>query len=411
MTNDSPRKNSKLGKNVLKWVKRALMVLFVLGVVAMLVVAWMPKPIPVDVAEAERGAFRVTVDEDGRTRVKDRYVVGAPVMGNLARTELDPGDTVEEGAVLARILSLEPPLMDARSRAQAEARVEQARAATRQSRATMERVEQAAAFAQREAARQRQLAQRGSVAELAAERAELEARTSQEELASTRFAVRVAEYELRVAEETLARPGAGAGQDEQVMVTAPVAGKVLRVIQENEGPIQAGMPLVELGNPAALEIVVDVLTSDAVHIEHGARVIIERWGRDTPLTGRVRVVEPSAFTRLSALGVEEQRVNVVIDIEEPYEVWKSLGDGYRVEARIVVWEADDVLYVPASAVFRHGEGWAVYRVKDEKAVLTEIETGHRNGLEVEVTGGLDAGEQIVLHPSDQVTDGIAIEAR
>jgi HlyD family secretion protein len=300
--------------------------------------------------------------------------------------------------------------MDTRARAQAEARVAQARAATRQTRATVERVQQTAAFAQREAERQRQLAQRGSLSELVAERAELEARTSQEELNSAGFAVRVAEYELRVAEEALSRPGR-ANKDEQVLVTAPVAGKVLRIIQENEGPVQAGAPLVELGNPSALEIVVDVLTSDALDIQHGARVIIERWGRDQPLSGRVRNVEPSAFTRQSALGVEEQRVNVVIDIEDPYETWKLLGDGYRVEARIVVWKSDNTLRVPANAVFRRGDGWAVYTLQDGRAKLTPIKTDHRNGLQIEVTGGLSPGARVILHPSDQVADGVLVEVR
>jgi HlyD family secretion protein len=243
-----------------------------------------------------------------------------------------------------------------------------------------------------------------------AERAELDARTSQEELTSARFAVRVAEYELRVAEEALSRPNR-AVKDEQVLVTAPVAGKVLRVIQENAGPVQTGAPLVELGNPAALEIVVDVLTSDALDVQQGARVIIERWGRDQPLAGRVRIVEPSAFTRVSALGVEEQRVNVVIDIAEPYENWKLLGDGYRVETRIVVWKSDDALRVPASAVFRRGDGWAVYTFVEGKAKLIPIKTGHRNGLEVEVNGGLSPGSRVIQHPSDQVADGVAVEVR
>jgi HlyD family secretion protein len=416
--NEPRKKNGKLGKTVLKWVKRGLGILFVLGVLAMLVTAWMPKPVPVDGITAESGPLLVTVDESGRTRVKDRYVVSAPLSGNVARIDLNPGDTVEEGQEIARILSLEPPLMDARSRAQAEAHVSAARAAARQARATQSRVEAAATFAAREAERQRGLAQRGSVAELAAERAELESRTAQEELSSTAFAVRVAEYELRVAEAALRRQGGGGAApnaasdgDEQVLVNAPVAGKVLRVIQESEGVVQAGTPLVELGDASALEIVVDVLTSDAVHIEPGARVVIERWGGEQALHGHVRIVEPSAFTRMSALGVEEQRVNVIIDLDEDYEVWQSLGDGYRVEARIIIWESEDVLRVPASAVFRHGDGWALYSLRDGAAALTPIEIGHKNGLEVEIASGIDEGTEIILHPSDQISDGVSVELR
>jgi HlyD family secretion protein len=418
---NEPRKKNdkKLGKTVLKWVKRGLGILFVLGVVAMLVTAWMPKPVPVDGIAAESGPLLVTVDESGRTRVKDRYVVSAPLSGNVARIDLDPGDTIEEGAEIARVLSLEPPLMDARSRAQAEARVAAARAAVRQARATQGRIEASASFAAREAERQRGLARRGSVAELAAERAELESRTAREELSSAAFAVRVADYELRVAEAALRRQGGGGGRpsaapvdgDEQVLVNAPVAGKVLRVIQESEGVVQAGTPLVELGDASALEIVVDVLTSDAVHIEPGARVVIERWGGEQPLHGHVRIVEPSAFTRMSALGVEEQRVNVIIDLDEDYEVWQSLGDGYRVEAKIIIWEAENVLRVPASAVFRQGEGWALYAIRDGAASLTAVEVGHKNGLEVEILSGIDEGTEIILHPSDQISDGVEVERR
>jgi len=416
--NDRRRNNGKLGKTIWKWVKRALGVVFVLGVLAMLVTAWMPKPIPVDAIAAETGPLLITVDESGRTRVKDRYVVSASLSGNVARMELNPGDTVEEGQELARILSLEPPLMDARSRAQATARVAAACAASRQARSSQDRVQASASFATREAERQRGLASRGSVASLAAERAELESRTAQEQLNSAGFAVRVADYELRVAEAALRRQGGSSARrgqatagDEQVLVNAPVAGKVLRVIQESEGVVQAGSPLLELGDPAALEIVVDVLTSDAVNIAPGAAVIIERWGGTATLHGHVRVVEPSAFTRMSALGVEEQRVNVVIDLDEEYEVWESLGDGYRVEARIIVWRAEDVLRVPASAVFRYEEGWAIYAIRSAIATLVPIEVGHRNGLEVEITSGVDEGTEIILHPSDQITDGVEVELR
>lgn len=415
--NDKRPKKGKLGKTILTWVKRILSLAFVLGVVAMLVMAWMPKPIPVDIAEVETGALLVTVDESGRTRVKDRYVVSAPLAGNLARMALDPGDSVEEGEELAQILSLEPPLMDARSRAQAQARVSSARASARQARATRGRIEASSEFNEREAARQRGLAARGSVASLAAERADLQHRTSTEELASATFATRVADYEVRVAEAALRRQGGTTGRrgqapaDEQVIVDAPVAGKVLRVIQESEGVVQAGSPLLEIGDASHLEIVVDVLTSDAVDIALGASVIIDRWGGDEVLHGRVRVIEPSAFTRVSALGVEEQRVNVIIDIDEPYEVWQALGDGYRVEARIVTWEGADIFKVPASSIFRRDEGWAVYVVEAGLVALRSVEVGRSNGLEVEIVSGLEAGDQVVLHPSDQIAEGAQVEVR
>jgi HlyD family secretion protein len=407
-------------KTAIRWIKRAVGVLFVLAVLAMLVTAWMPKPVPVDTAGAERATLRVTVDEDGRTRVKDRHVISSPLVGNLGRIDLEPGDTVEEGDVVARIAPLAAPLLDERSRAQSEARVAGSNAAQRQASATISRIEAALAFAREDAQRQRQLAERGTVAEQVARRAELEARTLQEELASAQFAQRVAQHDAEMARAALgrltgaARRGAQRGdaaEEEQLEIRAPVGGTVLKVMHESEGAVQPGTALLEIGDTSALEIVTDILTSDAVHVEPGARVIVDRWGGETPLNGVVRMVEPSAFTRVSALGVEEQRVNVVIDITDPHDVWMSLGDGYRVETSIVVWSEDDVLRVPASAVFRHGEGWAVYRADGGVAALTPIETGRRNGLAVQVLEGLEAGDRVIVHPSDRVTDGVEIEPR
>jgi len=398
-------------KTFVKWLKRGLGILFVLGVLGMLVLAWLPKPVPVDLATVETDTLSVTVDEDGRTRVKDRYVVSAPLGGNLARMEPRPGDHVDEGDILARIVPIAPPLMDARTRAQSEAQVAAARAAQRQARAAIDRARVASEFATREAERQRGLAGQGGASTQAAERAEVEARARREELTSTQFAARVADHQHEMARAALGAIGSQDGEGEQMEVRAPVAGRVLRVIQESEGVIQPGTPLLEVGDPAALEIVVDVLTSDAVDIQPGARVLIERWGGDAALNAHVRVVEPSAFTRLSALGVQEQRVNVIIDLDEPPELWEALGDGYRVEARIIVWEAEDVAKVPASAVFRHGEGWAVYAVEGQIAHLREVEVGRRNGLEVQVLDGLDADATVVVHPSERVVDGVEVVQR
>ena len=403
-------------KTAIRWIKRALGALFVLAVLLMLVMAWMPKPVPVDAVEVERGTLRVTVDEDGRTRVKDRHVISSPLVGNLARIELEPGDRVEEGDVVARIAPLAAPLLDERSRAQAEARVAAANAGQRQVAAQIARAQAALGFARDEAQRQRQLAERGTVAEQVARRAELEARTLQEELASAQFAQRVAQHDAEMARAALgrltgaARRGAQPAEDEQLEIRAPVAGTVLKVMHESEGAVSPGTPLLEIGDTSALEIVTDILTSDAVHVEPGNRVLIDRWGGEQPLNGVVRMIEPSAFTRMSALGVEEQRVNVVVDITDPHEEWQSLGDGYRVETSIVVWSEDDVLHVPASAVFRHGDGWAVYRAND-RAVLTPIEAGRRNGLSVQILEGLEEGQRVIVHPSDRVADGVEIAPR
>jgi HlyD family secretion protein len=389
--------------------RRAAMLLIALAVVLTIVKAWMPAPLAVEMVEAKRGPMLVTVDEEGRTRVKDRYVVSAPLMGNLARIELRPGDTVEPGTVVARIVPLAPPLLDARTRAEAEARVAAASAARKQSYAAIERARTGLEFADKEAARARGLTSSGAVAASALERAELEARTMRENLASAEFGARVADHDLQMAQAVLGRLGNSQAQDDQLELTASVRGRVLRVIQQSEGVVQPGTPLLEIGDPGALEIVVAVLTSDAVHIEPRARVQIERWGGDKPLAAHVRLVEPSADTRISALGVEEQRVNVLVDLDAPRSEWARLGDGYRVEARIAVWESKDTLSVPASAVFRRAGSWAVFKVDDGVARVVSIEVGERNPEQVQVTSGLKAGDRVVGHPSERLTDGMTVE--
>lgn len=389
--------------------KRLGLLLGVLAVIATIVVAILPKPVMVEAAEAKVIDLRVTVDEDGRTRVKDRYVISAPLMANVARIELSPGDEVKEGDLLLRMVPLAAPLMDARSRAQAEAAVAAARAGQRQAKATIERAEMALEFADKEAGRQRSLLSSGGSTTQAVERAELNLRSRREDVVSSKFAARIAAHELKMAEARLGRTGGEAS--DQLQVAAPVNGRVLRVMHESEGVVQPGTPLVELGNPAALEVVVDVLTADAVHIEQGAAVLLERWGGQKALKGSVRLVEPSAFTRVSALGVEEQRVNVVIELLDPRDEWLALGDGYRVEAQIIVWESKDALSVPASAVFRHDDGWAVFSIRDGSAVLQPVDVGRRNGLAVQVLKGLTEGDRVVVHPSDRVRDGVAVTVR
>jgi HlyD family secretion protein len=363
----------------------------------------------VEIMEAKRGPMLVTVDEEGRTRVKDRYVVSAPLMGNLARIELRPGDPVEPGTVVARLVPLAPPLLDARSRVEAEARVAAAAAARKQSYATIDRARTALAFADNELARQRGLSTSGAIAPSVLERAELEARTMRENLASAEFGARVADHDLQMAQAVLGRLGGSHVEDDQLDLTASVRGRVLRVIQQSEGVVQPGTPLLEIGDPAALEIVVAVLTSDAVHIEQGARVQIERWGGQKPLAAHVRLIEPSADTRVSALGVEEQRVNVLVDLDAPQSQWSRLGDGYRVEARITVWESKDTLTVPASAVFRRTGSWAVFKVKDGVARVVSIDVGERSPELVEIKSGLQAGDRVVAHPSERLADGMADE--
>ncbi|MBN2191601.1 MAG: HlyD family efflux transporter periplasmic adaptor subunit [Polyangiaceae bacterium] len=405
------RPRRAVGRIVWQWTKRGLLVLAVVGVVAAIATAWMPQPVPVDLATVEKGRLEVTVDEDGRTRVKNRYVVSAPLTGNLARIELEPGDAVEEGTVLARLVPLDAPMLDARSKRTSEAQVAAAGAAQRQAAAQIERARAALDFARREAVQQRALRAGGASTDRDVERAELEERTAEAELTSAEFGARVAAYELEVANAALGRlKRGGKAVDDEQLVLSPVRGRVLKVVTENEGVVQAGSPLVEIGDPGALEIAVDILTSDAVTVKPGCAVTLEHWGGG-PLAGRVRLVEPSAFTRISSLGVEEQRVNAVIELSDPFPKWSSLGDGYRVEARIVVWSGDGVLSVPVSAVFRSGSGWAVFAVEGDRAHLRPVEIGRRTDTRVEIRSGLETGATVVSHPSDRVKDGIEVTER
>jgi HlyD family secretion protein len=428
----TPRKSNS-GNRVVKLIKWTFGVLVVGGLVAATVSAFMPKPVPVEVASVERGDLRVTVDEDGKTRVIDRYVVSAPLGGTMGRIELDPGDPVEVDTLLATIEPIEPPLLDARTRAETEARLLAAQASKRQANATVNRAKVAFEFAQDERDRAAKLVAKGSSAQRSLDLAELELRTREQDLESARFGVRVAQYEVEVAKAALERidtagkaekPKPGAPEPpadpelpegDAVEVRSPIVGSVLRVLQDQEGVVTPGTPLIELADPHALELVVDVLTTDAIQIEPGAPVEIRQWGGDLPLNGRVRMVEPSAFTKVSALGVEEQRVNVIIDLGSRSDAsdnpqMKALGDGFRVEVGIVVWEGHDVLKIPVSALFRSEQHWAVWVVDGGFATLRIIEVGRREGLEVEVVSGLEEGEQVVIHPSDAVKEGVEVDA-
>jgi len=394
-----------------KWGRWLMIGLAAVFAVAVVVVAWIPNPVDVEVADVSRGPLVVTVDEDGRTRVIDRYLISAPIAGSLGRIELDAGDAIEAGQVLARLVPLPPPLLNERSRAEARARVDASRAARAQAQAAVNRARVALDFAQKEAARARAVVKQGGLALSDAERAFSDERRSKEDLRSANFGGRVAEHQLELAQSALLRLS-GKGEDSDHMeIVSPVDGQVLNILQQSEGVVQGGTPVIEVGDPAALEIVIDVLSQDATRIQPGATAEIVRWGGKRPLRAHVRVVEPSAFTKLSALGVEEQRVNVIIDLDEPREVWSTLGDGYRVEARISIWEDDDVLRVPASAVFRHEEEWATFVVENGEAVIRKVQLGETNGLETEVVSGVEEGETVIAYPSDSVRDGVSVRAR
>lgn len=409
------RDSRRRRKTIVKWVKRGMWGLAGVVLLFLTVRAFMPKPVPVDAAAASRGTLTVTIDEDGKTRIKDRYILIAPLTGNMMRLQLDPGDQVKAQSAVVHILPTTPTLLDARTRKEAEARLAAAIAAERQSRAQIAAARAAYDQAKAELKRNEPLAKRGAVPEAELERSQFLVRSRREEVRSARFSAKVAAEQVASARAALGfltgKPGKGGKDEPHLIINAPTGGRVLRVFRRDAGVVAAGTNIVELGDPAFTEVVADVLTRDGVKIKPGARVTIHRWGGGKKLSGHVHRVEPAAFERISALGVEEQRVNVIIHIDDKRERWAALGDGYRVEVSIVVWQGKDVLSVPANAVFRHKQGWAVFAIKGGKAVLTPIEVGQRNPRKVQVLGGLSAGVEVVLHPSDRISDGVKVTKR
>ena len=398
-----------------KTVKRRLLVWGGTAVILLLIgLSLVPKPQPADFATVERGPLSVTIDEEGETRVRDRYLVSAPLAGRVLRIELEPGDPVKAGeTVLATFQPTDPVLLDARSRAQAEARVKAAEAALGRARADRDRTQAELKKADADLARTGKLAREEIVSQEQLEAAELEQDTRKKAVRAADYAVRTTAYDLEVARASLVEPGPGGGSAdrEPIAIHSPIDGTVLRRLRESEAIVPAGEALLEVADPADLEIVSDLLSTDAVQVRRGQKVRVEQWGGERPLRGVVRRVEPYGFTKVSALGVEEQRVNVVIDFEDPQEAWEALGDGYRVEVRIVTWEEPEVLRLPTSSLFRHGEGWAVFAVEGDRAALREVEIGQRNGLAAQVLGGLEEGERVIVHPSDSIADGVKVEER
>jgi HlyD family secretion protein len=400
----------KRRQQAIRWIKRGALALAAAAAVVAVVLAARPQPTAVDVGAARRGPMEVVVLEDGQTRVLHRYLLAAPLSGNMPRLDWEEGDRVEEGEVLAHLVPPAAPLLDPRSRAQTEARLAAAIAAQRQSASRIDRAEVASEQAQADLARQRGLRERGAVSRVAFERAEFAARAAADDLVAARLGARVAAQEVAAVRAALGMLG-GARDGEQLALRAPVAGVILRVHRRDAGPVQVGAPIIEIGDPARLEAVVDVLSRDAVHIRPGSPVRIVRWGGEGVLEARVTRVEPSAFTSVSALGIEEQRVNVIIEITAPRAAWSSLGDGFRVEAEIVVWQTDDVLSAPSSAVFRRGEGWAAFVLEGGEAHLRAVDIGRRSDSRVEIEGGLAGGDTVIVHPSSRLADGDRVEPR
>jgi HlyD family secretion protein len=382
---------------------------------AVLVYLLLPQPAEVDLAPVVRGPMQVTVDEDGKTRIRERYVISAPLSGRISRIELHPGDLVlSEKTLLAVIDPVDPALLNDRDRAEAEARVKGAEAARQRAAAALQEAKAVVELARHELERANKLMETRSISRQDFDSAEHKEAAATEQFRVATFGVRISEYELELSQAALlrSRPGFRGDTDAwRLHLHSPVDGCVLRVFQEDATVVSPGMRLLEVGDPADLEVEVDVLSTDAVKITPGADVLIENWGEATPLKGRVRLVEPAGFTRISALGVEEQRVLVFVTFVDPYESRRRLGDAFRIDARIVVWEAEDVLKVPAGALFRDGDVWAAFRARSGRANLTRIRVGQSNGIETEVLDGLQPGDEVILHPTDTVEDGIRIRRR
>lgn len=376
---------------------------------------FMARPVAVDIVKASRGPMSVTIEEEGKTRVRDRFVVSAPVAGYLRRINLKAGDHVRAGQTVFEIEPLRSSVLDPRSRAAAEAAVSSAEAALKAAEENWRAAEANAVYARANLERTRKLFQESLVSKDMMDRIESEARRADALGLSARAAEKAAHFELERARTALGHSlleGEGAGRsDRAVAVRAPVTGDVLKVYRESEGAVNTGEPLMDIGDPLKLEVRVEVLSADAVKIKQGTPILFERWGGGAALTGKVRVVEPSGFTKVSSLGVEEQKVFVVADIETPPEGRRPLGDGYRLEARFVIWEGKDVLQIPSSALFRKGEGWSLFAVKGGRAEQRQVEIGHRNGLIAEIASGVAEGEEVITHPEDSVKNGVRVRSR
>jgi HlyD family secretion protein len=388
----------------------------VVGGAVIVALMFRPVAVPVDFVEVVRGSIEVSVSDEGKTRVKDVFVVSAPVPGLMRRIELEAGDPVSAGeTVVARIEPSDPSFLDARTQAEARAAVRAAEAAENLQAATVRRAEAELEFAEAEYRRFEGLAESGTVSDNELDSALRRARTAAAVLDETRASLKARGAELEQTRARLINPNsdrAVAGEDcECVNAYSPVSGTVLQVLKKSEGVVASGMPLIEVGDPRRLEVVVDLLSTDAVRVEAGQLALIEAWGGEVALEGVVTRVEPFGYTKLSALGIEEQRVNVRIDLSAPPDVWVRLGHGYRVEPRIVLAEAADVLKVPRSALFRDGASWAVFVEEANTALLRPVELGLQNDLEAEVSSGLQIGDRVVVQPGDRVTDGARLQDR
>lgn len=391
--------------------RRTIIGLIVLAVVGAFVWALMPKPVAVDAARIAKRSITVEISEDGKSRIREVFTVSAPTAGTMLRVSLHPGDAVVAGqTVVASIRPVEPALLDARSRRIAEAAVEAATAAVDLAAAQVKQAESQRNFLRSEAQRALTLRMREAISDRASEKAELDLQAAEAAVESARASLAVRRQELESARAALIESGVtGEGATCCVTVRSPANGRVLRVLTESEQVVQPGTPLVEIGDPGDIEVEVDLLSADAVRVAPEAAARVDGWG-GAPLSAKVARIEPSAFTKVSALGIEEQRVRATLSLDGPPTDSAALGDGFRVTAHITVWQGDDLVAVPIGALFRSGDDWAVYVVAEGRAVLRRIVIGERNGSFAQVVEGLSEGDIVILHPGDMVSDGVRVEA-
>ena len=385
------------------------------AVAALVVYALKPRPVPVEFHTLESGPMRVTLDHEGKTRVREPFVISAPLAGRVHRIELEPGDRVKANStVLATFEASDPSFIDTRTRAETRAQVKAAEMAIERIDAESRQAETELDLAQTNLRRVEDLAGHGVLSQARLDEARSKEQTLREQLEVIASARRAAIFDLEAAKARLVEPeSAGAAEEgkRRIVIRSPIDGVVLERMRQSAGVVPQGEPLLKLGDPANLEVVADFLSTDAVRMKPGMPVRIDRWGGGEELRASIRRIEPSGFMKISALGVEEQRVNVIIGFEDPRQAWESLGSEYRVEAKVVMWEADDVVQVPVSCLFRRGDGWAVFVVKDGLAELREVTVGRRNGTAAEITEGLSVGETVIVYPSSDVKDGVHLVER
>ena len=393
--------------------RKYLLWIIVAAIAAVLILALRPKPISVEVGEVARGGLTVSVLEEGKTRIRNRYIISPPLAGLLQRTPLRAGDRLDAGKTVVAQLETQPSsFLDPRSRAQAEAAVNAAEAAVRLRTAEVERAHAAVDLTNKEHQRAKDLKASGSISVQEWDRVNAEALVREREKRAAEFARQVAAFELSQARAALMqalRPEGGAAKPFEIR--APVDGVVLNVFEENSRIVAPGTPLMEAGDPRDLEIEVELLSQDAVSVRAGSELWIERWGGEKPLRGRVSVIEPAAYTKISALGVEEQRVKVRADFVDQPQADRPLGDRFRVEARVITWHSDDVLRIPTGALFRRGGEWMTFAVVNNRARLTKVKINHNSGVYAEVIGGVSAGDRVIVHPPDVVVENAKIRSR